>query len=91
MLCSGTNTEDKALTQSMIRLPFTNSGEIDKLYLEALHTRSWQHGQTTLNFEDWCRQTGISQAIKDSKLHMTYPKRFERMWKQDIKSLILQV
>ena len=77
VLCSGTKTAaDQLPIQPAIRLPFTNAGEMDKLYLEALHTRSWQHGQTTLPFDDWCRQTGITQAIKEGKLHMTYPPRF---------------
>ena len=85
-MCSGAKTAaDQLPLQPAIRLPFTNTGEIDKLYLEALHTRSWQHGQTTLPFEDWCRDTGINQAIKEGKLHMAYPKRYERMWKEDIK------
>ena len=43
---------------------FTSSGNVDKLYLEALQTKAWQESFTTLGFEDWLEFQGVAKMLK---------------------------
>ena len=88
-LCSG-NMKDKLFQAHTVKLPFLPQGDIDQLYLEALHTRTWQLGNTTLPFYEWIKNIGVDQAMMENHLIMAYPRRYQNLLREDSKKAAFQ-
>ena len=65
-LCPG-NMKNNFSQAHNVKLPILPQGDINQLYLEALHTKTWQLGNTTLPF--YCCTMTISKYIS---VHVDY-------------------